>query len=156
MKGHGHHQQQQPPPPSYPPQQPGWGNQPGYNQNQGYQPQALFNPNQDYIILSALNKGKALDVSQGQKDRNKILLWSKHGNQNQRYKIKLSNNGRYQIYSNAGGVLQVPGGTPANGTQLAAGQQMNSPGEFFDIAAAPGQAGAYYIKTFCGKAIDIA
>jgi hypothetical protein len=118
---HGHQQQQQGWG-NQPPQQQGWGNQPppqqqGWGGNQGFNQPSLFNANQDYVIVSGINKNKALDVSQGS-DKGKCLIWSKHGKQNQRYRIRPVGNGRYQIQSNAGGVLQVVGGSAANGVRL--------------------------------------
>lgn len=84
-----------------------WGQQ---GQQQGQQPinlpQNLFNPNQDYIIVTAIDPSKALDVSQGNdSSKNKIILWQKHGSKNQRYKFKAVGNGRYQIYSGLGGTV---------------------------------------------------
>lgn len=115
----------------------GWGQQGqqnqgwGQNQNQGFSGQttSLFNANQDYVLVTALDNDKVADVSQGNDNtRFKLILWSKSGDKNQRFRIRAAGNGKYQILSNAGGALQVPNGSGANGVQLLAGQQANSPG----------------------------
>jgi hypothetical protein len=151
-----HHQNQPPPPPPHygGPGGPGF-NQPGYNQPGFNQPQSLFNPNQDYIILTALNKNRALDVSQGH-DKGSCLIWDKHGNPNQRYRLRAAGN-RYQICPNSGGQLQVPNGNNSNGIQIMAGSVGTAPNQTWEIVPVQGHgANAYYIKSFCGKVLDVA
>jgi len=146
--------------------QQGWGQQ-GQNQgfgqqgqNQGFGQQtnqaSLFNPNQDYSIFTALDDDKVADVSQGNDNtRFKLILWHKSGDKNQRFRFRAVGNGKYQILSNAGGALQVPNGAGSNGIQLLSGQNSNSPSEFFEIYPAQGHSGGYFIKTFCGKMLDL-
>jgi hypothetical protein len=136
------------------PNQPGqWGNPPGFGSGGGQQ-SSLFNPNQDYLLITGLNKGMVADVSQGN-DRNRLILWSKSGDKNQRFRIRAVGNGKYQIVSCMGGALQIPNGSGANGVQIINSQQMNSPGEMWDIYPAQGHNGGYYIKSFCGKMLDV-
>jgi hypothetical protein len=103
----------------------GWGNQP----NQGWSNQpatSLFNAGQEYLIITALDTGKVADVSQGN-DRNKLILWTKSKDKNQRYRFNAIGNGKYQILSSVGGTLQIPNASGANGVQAMAGPQCNSP-----------------------------
>ena len=58
----------------------------------------LFDENADYMILSALDKNVAMDVSQDEHNRNKLIIWQKHGLPNQRFKIKYYS-GKYGIYT---------------------------------------------------------
>ena len=57
----------------------------------------LFDEDADYMILSALDPNVAMDVSQGEHNRNKLIIWQKHGGFNQRFKIKFYS-GKYGIY----------------------------------------------------------
>ena len=87
-----------------------WGNQGGWNQQQGQgwgNQQDLFNPNMEYVITSAMNRDMALDVSQDPEEMGKMILWSKHGEKNQRFRIR-SQNGRHVIFSSLGATIEVP------------------------------------------------
>ena len=103
-----------------------WGQQgqQGWGGNQGAS--SLFAPGLDYIITSALDNSKALDVSLGtDKSKYHLLLWSRHGNNNQRFKIREVGGGKYQILSNLGGTVEVPNGSTANGIQIYISQPNN-------------------------------
>lgn len=114
----------------------------------------LFNAHQDYIITSAVNHSMALDVSQGHQNKHKMILWNKHGNQNQRWKIK-EMNGKFILMSGAGGVLEVPQGSQNNGTHISVGMANNQVNEYWDIIPVQGHKHKFYIRSFCGKALDV-
>ncbi len=89
---------------------------------QGFNNMALFNPLQNYLILSALDQGKALDVSQTDPEHG-LVLWDK-GNKsnNQLFKLIPNINGKYTIISVAGGALQARDGSEL----VCCGKQNNS------------------------------
>ena len=64
--------------------------------------QYLFDFSKEYMILSGLNPNMALDVSQGSSNKNMMIIWEKHGKNNQRFKFK-GHQGQYQIYSEKNG-----------------------------------------------------
>ena len=150
--------------------QQGWGGQKGGQQgfggNQGFnQPQQgfsqststsnLFNPNQDYIIQSALSDNRVLDISQGNdSSKNTLIIWSPNGDKNQRFRFR-EVGGKYQIVNGTGAVLTVPNGNTSNGTQLVGAQANNGPNQSFEIYPAQNVNGGYIIKTFSGKVLDI-
>jgi hypothetical protein len=105
-----------------------WGNQPNQGGQWGNQPStSIFNPGQDYLMISGIDNGMVADVSQGN-DRNKLILWKKSKDKNQRYRFNAVGNGKYQILSQVGGAIQIPNGSGANGVQALSGPQCNSPG----------------------------
>lgn len=61
----------------------GWGQMPaqgsGHMNQQNHQQVSLFNDNQMHIIITALDKKLALDAAQDHKNRNKMILWKRHG-----------------------------------------------------------------------------
>ena len=141
--------------------QQGWGQQGGQqgwggNQSLGFGSSNLFNPNQDYVISTALDKTKVLDVSQNN-DNSKYTLsiWTRHGNTNQRFRFREVAGGRYQIISGLGGTVEVPNGSTADCVQIFISQPNNVENEFWQIVPASNAPGAYYIKSFCGKALDV-
>ena len=89
----------------------GWGGQQGFNPQQQQQQQqpvtSLFDQNRDYMIFTALDDDYALDVSQGSdSSKYKMILWKKHGEKNQRFRIKpVPGTSKYQIYSNLGATV---------------------------------------------------
>ena len=151
--------------------QQGWGNQPnqGFQQNQGFGQQhqgtfgttsntssGLFNPNQDYQIVTALDNDRVLDISQANNaSKFQVILWSKNGDKNQRFRFREVGGGKYMIVSGTGAVLEVPNNSSANGTQLLGGQANNASNEYFEIFPSQNVKGGYIIKTFNGKAVDV-
>ena len=59
------------------------------------------------MIFTALDDDYALDVSQGSdSSKYKMILWKKHGEKNQRFRIKpVAGTSKYQIYSNLGATV---------------------------------------------------
>jgi hypothetical protein len=100
----------------------GWGGNQGFNQNS-----SIFNANQDYLMITGIDKGKVADVSQGN-DKNRLIIWSTNKDKNQRFRFIPSGNGKYVIQNGAGGCIQIPNGSGANGVQAVAGPQYNAPG----------------------------
>ena len=39
----------------------------------------MFNPHQDYIITSALDRNLALDISQDPNNEGQMIIWDRHG-----------------------------------------------------------------------------
>lgn len=108
-----------------------WGQKQSFQaQNKSFdQPTSFFDPNQDYILVTALDLSMVADVSQANnKTKSKLIIWDKSGDKNQRFRIVAVGNGKYQIFSNAGGIIQVPKASMSNGTQLIAGSNSNSSG----------------------------
>lgn len=117
-------------------QQGGWGQQgQGGQQNQGWGNQnqpgfidSLFDQNRNYAISTVLDNDKVIDVSQGNNEtKNKLILWHKSGDNNQKFKFKAYGGGRYQILPLSGGALQVTNNSSVNGEQLQAGQAAGNP-----------------------------
>ena len=139
-------------------QQQGWGQQ-GQQQNFA----SLFDPNVGYIIASFVDndRDKVLDVSQGSdQTRNQLILYSKSGHNNQKFKFRAVGNGKYQILSMAGGSLQVPNASNALGIQLVAGQDTKAPNqpqphELFEVLPSKFGNGVYTIRTSYGKVLDL-
>lgn len=91
----------------------GWGQKPTHQQGQGWgqQPQqnqgwgqgggmggSLFQDYVNYTITTALDKNMVLDVSGDPKTKGSMIIWKKHGEENQRFRIK-NVNGKYLIES---------------------------------------------------------
>ena len=131
-------------------QQGGWGNQ---GQQWGNQ-QDYFNSNMEYVITSAMNREMALDVSQDPDTFGKVILWTKHGEKNQRFRLR-NHNGRHVIFSSLGATMEVPQNSQENGAFILASQPNNTVNEHWEIIAVPGEEGAFYIKSFCGKSLDL-
>ena len=69
----------------------------------------------------------ALDVSGNKADNNKLIIWKKHGKDNQCFKIK-HQNGKYQLISKKGKAVEVVGGSSDKGAKLHANSLNNVPG----------------------------
>lgn len=114
----------------------------------------LFNPHQDHVILSKCNPNMALDCSKDPEDKHKLILWNKHGKNNQRFKFPY-HNGKYMIVSqDHGQVVEVPKDSNESGKKIKAGKQSNSMGEQWEFVPVQGQPNTYFIKSFCGKCLD--
>ena len=89
---------------------------------------SLFDSNRDYMFFTALDDDMALDVSQGNdSSKFKMLLWKKHGEKNQRFRIKpVAGTNKYQIFSNLGATVEVPNNSTSNGAQILVGQPNNA------------------------------
>ena len=119
-------------------QQGGWG-QGGQQHQQGNQGSSLFNANRDYIITTALSDNLALDVSGNPQSKGKMIIWKKHGENNQLFRIRHSGGNKYQIISKLGTAVEVPGGSSAKGVQIHTSGLNNSPSEFWEFIPAKGQ-----------------
>lgn len=130
--------------------QQGWGNQ-GIVQPVG----GLINPNQTYVIESALDNDKILDISQGNDNtKYKLILWTRNNGNNQKFRFR-EVGGKYQIVSLLGACVEVPNSSGANGVQLLAGQVNNTPNEYFEIVPSNNHKGAFHFRSFCGKFLDV-
>jgi hypothetical protein len=96
----------------------------------------------------------ALDVSQDPQTKNKMLLWSKHQQKNQLFRIK-EQDGKYLILSSSGATLEVPNNSTAKGVQMYVNQPNNTPNEYWHIIPAKGEKDGFFIKSFCGKCLDV-
>ena len=68
----------------------------------------------------------ALDVSNDSKTKGKLIIWKKHGENNQRFRFR-EKNGTYQIISNLGATVEVPGNSSSKGVQIHASNANNTP-----------------------------
>lgn len=135
----------------------------GFNQGQGLNQggigggiSGLFNQNQDYQIITALDDDLVLDISQGKDaSRMQAILWKINKKKNQVFRFREVGGGRYQIISGIGAALHVPSNSSSNGVQLAGGQITNSSAEIFEIFPSQKVKNAFVIKTSNGKAIDV-
>lgn len=117
---------------------------------QGFNNIAIFKPTQHYHILSALDQGKALDVSQTDPERG-LILWDKGGNKNnQLFKLIPNLNGKYNIISLSDGAVQARDGS---GT-VCCGKQNGSLFEQWTIKPT-GQNGSYSIMSCLNKMLDV-
>ena len=80
----------------------------------------------------------ALDVSQGEENRNMLILWDRHGEANQRFRFKPIY-GKYAIFSTNGATIEVPNGATDDGVQIYVNYPNNTPNEHWDIQPAPGR-----------------
>lgn len=101
----------------------------GFNQGTTGGISGLFNPNQDYQIISALDDDRVIDISQGDNAaKSQAILWEINKKKNQVFRFREVQSGRYQIISQMGTVLSVPGNNPSDGIQIAGSPMTNSPG----------------------------
>ena len=118
-------------------QQQGWGQGGQQQQNWGQGGQggsntnSLFNPNRDYLIITALSDKLALDVSGNPQSKGKMIIWKKHGENNQLFRFRHQGGNRYQIISKMGTAVEVPGNSSAKGVQIHTSGLNNSPNEFW-------------------------
>lgn len=115
----------------------------------------MFQPGIDYMIFTALNEGFAMDISQSPLEKGKIIIYEKHGKENQRFRLRQVQGGKYQILTKTGKCLEVPKDKTKDKVQILTNDINNAPNEFWDIIPAKGGKDAFYIKTFCGKALDV-
>ena len=115
----------------------------------------------EYVITTALDDNMALDISQDPKTKGKMILWKKHGETNQKFKIMQGQgkfSGQYQITSSMGAniTMEVPSNSTAKGVQIYVNSANGTPNEFWQIIPAKSEKnGGYYIKSFCGKCLDV-
>lgn len=77
-----------------------------------------------------MNEDLVLDVSGNPQDKGKVIIWKKHGKNNQRFRFR-HQNGRYQIISKTGFAVEIPGNSSAKGVQVFASQLNNAPNEYW-------------------------
>ena len=51
--------------------------------------------------------------------------------------------------------MEVPGGSQDSGINIAVSQPNNTPNEYWDILPVEGQHNLFYIRSFCGKFLDV-
>ena len=123
--------------------------------------ESLFSSHMEYVITTALDDNMALDISQDPKTKGKMILWKKHGETNQKFKIMQGQgkfSGQYQITSSMGAniTMEVPSNSTAKGVQIYVNSANGTPNEFWQIIPAKSEKnGGYYIKSFCGKCLDV-
>ena len=116
---------------------------------------SLFDSTKEYVITSELNHHMALDISQNPSNMGQMILWKRHGEKNQRFRIKEYNNGTYLITSLTGHTVEVPKSSKQNGVQIYVRQANNTPNQQWQIIPVEGQKHVFYIKSFCGKGLDV-
>lgn len=107
-----------------------------------------------YYIVSALNTGKAVDVSGGStKSGANIQLYNLNNSGAQQFKFTYKN-GYYTITNvNSGKVLDVQGGGTASGTNVWQYYSNNSNAQKWKLVSLGN--GYYYIKARCGLYLDV-
>lgn len=139
---HGHHKDNQ-----------GFGNQ-GFNQQMSWAPIQ----GQQYRIVSGLSSKMVLDVSQSQHDHNHLIIYESNNGANQRFYFQSIGGNKYGIFSaKTHQTVEVPQGSSQNGTRIVCSQANKQVNEFWELIPANfmGKQNAFYIKSFCGKALDV-
>lgn len=54
-----------------------------------------------------------------------------------------------------GAAVEIPNSSSAKGVQAFVGNSNNSPNQFWQFIPAKGKKDEYYIKSFCGKCLDV-
>ena len=110
-----------------------------------------------YVIHSALNSSRVLDVSGGSvlSDAN-VQLYTANGTAAQQFIVKRSSNGTYSIYSNKSGMaVTVKDGKNANGTNVYQFYPAGGTGQIWNIV--PTGKGYYKVVSAIGsKVLDVA
>lgn len=96
-----------------------------------------------------------MDVSNSLLERGKIIVYKRHGQENQRFKFRHVQDGKYLIITNKGKCLEVPKDKTKDGVQIVTKDIDNALNEYWEIVSAKGSSDAFYIKSFCGKALDV-
>lgn len=76
-----------------------------WKQEHQFQYQNFFNPHEEYVMLSVADMQMAVDMPV---NSNKLVLWEKHGENFQRWKIKFSSN-HYTMVNVDGKLLAIEG-----------------------------------------------
>ncbi len=139
----------------------GWGgNQQQQNQGWGGNQQqnqwsSLQQPYTEWFVFKGRQSGKALDIDGGDKKHEKVILWEIHGGDNQLWTIESNGHGQCQIKSKTGTYLTVENNGSNNEVKICAKQNQHAPGQIFELVPVQGQQSTFYIKTFCGKCVDV-
>ena len=94
-------------------------------------------------------------MSKGTFEKGKLIIYKKHGEENQQFKIRQVQNGKYYLLTKDGKCLEVPKSSDKNGVQITCKDLDNDVNEFWEIIPAKGGPNCFYIKSFCGKALDV-
>eukprot|EP00178_Gracilaria_changii_P008649 TRINITY_DN26057_c0_g2_i1.p1 TRINITY_DN26057_c0_g2~~TRINITY_DN26057_c0_g2_i1.p1 ORF type:complete len:184 (+),score=33.80 TRINITY_DN26057_c0_g2_i1:19-570(+) len=103
-----------------------------------------------YTICTAFNPDIVLDI----KGENVVIQDRDEGNAKQLFRFRLVN-GKYQIFSSTGLTVEVPGRSKKEGEAIIASDNNNTSNEFWEIEMVEGSEDTFYIKSFCGKALDL-
>ena len=72
-----------------------------------------------YKIVTALDEGMVLDISQNKTELNKAIIWEWNNGLNQKFAIRSVGNGRYALFSAKSNLtLEIPKGSTKNGEQV--------------------------------------
>jgi hypothetical protein len=145
----------------------GFNNQGFNNQGQGFNNQGFNNqqqygwqpiPGQHYKIVSAMAHNMVLDVSQNAFDFNNLIIFNWGNTANQKFYFQSIGGNKYGIFSaKTNQTVEVPQGSQHNGTRILVSQAHKQVNEFWELVPASfnGLNNAFYIKSFCGKALDV-
>jgi len=133
----------------------------GFNQNQSQWGQQMsWSPMQgaQYKIISGLSSNMVLDVSQSQHDHNNLIIYEWNNGANQKFYFQPIGGNKFGIFSaKTHQTVEVPQGSQHNGTRIICSQANKQVNEFWELVPANfmGKPNAFYIKSFCGKALDV-
>jgi hypothetical protein len=100
-----------------------------------------------------VNENLVFDISQDPSMK-KIILRGKHKKRCQLWKIQNAREiGKFILHSGAGGVLRVCDSLTGSNAEL--GNYSQSKGEFWEILPVKNHKSLFYIRSFCGMALDI-
>lgn len=128
--------------------------------NQGFNQQMSWAPTQgqQYKIVSGLSSKMVLDVSQSQHDHNHLIIYEFNNGANQKFYFQSIGGNKYGIFSaKTHQTVEVPNGSSQNGTRIVCSQANKQVNEFWELVPANfmGKPNAFYIKSFCGKTLDV-
>lgn len=128
-------------------QQNQWGN----NKWGGHQSQ----PYQEFYTIKGKQSGRALDISKANESKGQTILWDIHGGDNQMFTIEMNGQGQCQIKNKEGAYVTVEGNNSNNQAKIVGAQNQHQPGQVFELVPVQGEEETFYIKTFCGKCVDV-
>lgn len=113
-----------------------------------------------YRITTGLDSDMVLDVSQAQNALNQIILYKWNNGANQKFAFRAVGNNKYAIFCSKNNMtVEVPEGQNKDGVQITCSQPNKKDNEFWELipcndAHFKGK-NAFYIKSWCGKALDV-
>jgi len=142
------------------------GKQHGHHNNEGFVSQGQWGQQTGwtpahgahYRIVSGLSSKMCLDVSQSQHDFNHLIIYEWNGGHNQKFYFQSAGGNKYGIFSaKTNQTVEIPNVSQSNGTRVVCGQPNMQVNEYWELVPANfmGKPNAFYIKSFCGKALDV-
>lgn len=111
-----------------------------------------------YKIVSGLSSHMVLDVSQNPHDYNHLIIYEWNGGANQQFTFHSIGGNKFGIFSaKTHQTVEVPNGSQHNGSRIVCSQPNKQVNEFWELVPANfmGKPNSFYLKSFCGKALDV-